>query len=405
MRSFKPLARSLFAPISAIAVAAASATAQIPVVANPETPPPKSIRLTSPAEAPLVDAGIPNSTLPVVEVMINGRGPYRFGVETGAGFIAVSPGFPAKAALASAGESTGLSLFQIDSMTFGGMSFNDFRVAEMPRGATGVDGILGLPFFHDVLLTIDYPARKLGITRDTLPVADGQTILQLSKAGPFWAMPIEFAGKKLRGVLDTRATGSLSIVPELAATLPFETELQVVGRAGGAGIPDAVIKAGKLAGDVKLGRYTFTRPNITSRALPPMFPKEPLVGDIVLRQFVVSLDQKNGRLRLERSGSTVIELPQRPGRATPATASSDGSSSALTEYVGEYGERTVSMRDGKLYIQRPGGQALELRQTGPDAFTVVVVPDSKIEFTRGPNGIESIRALRGGVWEESKRSR
>jgi Aspartyl protease len=389
-----------------------SALAQRPTLLQPDPSPPKRVVMPGPVEVPLADPGIPNTTLPVVEVMINGRGPYRFAVETGAGFIAAGPGFGAKAGLVSIAGSGGLPSYHIDSITFAGISFQDFQVLEMPRGATGVDGVLGLPFFQDVLLTIDYPARKLRISRDELPSANGETILDLKHSGPFWTMPIEFAGKKMRGVLDTRGTGSLSVVPEIAATLPFEGPLQVIGRAGGAGIPDAEIKGGKLNGDVRLGRYSFTRPTITSRSLPPGFPPEPIVGDVILRNFVVSLDQKNARLRLERAGSTTIELPtpqprrmgSTSGQAQPATAADKAS--PLAVYAGEYGDRVISLTDGKLFIQRPGGPQLEMRQTGPDAFTLVQIPEAKFEFTRDAAGsVDSIRVFRNGVWEVSKRSR
>ncbi len=290
-------------------LATASLGAQQPVIVHPDSSPPKHVAFTSTVEVPLVDPGIPNTTLPVVEVMINGRGPYRFGIETGAGFVGVGPGFGAKAGLtAKPGAPTDV-VYQVDSLRLGEASFMDFPITELPRGATGVDGILGLPLFRDVLVTIDYAAKKLRISRDTLSVADGKSILELRRAGPFWTMPVEIAGKPMRGVLDTRGTGSFSMVPAIADQLPFEAAMEVIGRAGGAGIPTTEVKAGRLKGDVKIGDYTFTRPTITSRPLPAHFPTEPIVGDGVLRNFVVSLDQRTRRLRLARTGPAVIELP------------------------------------------------------------------------------------------------
>lgn len=402
-------------PVSMLAIALSSiclpicVIAQQPVLMQPDPSPPKRIVMAGPVEVALADPGIPNTTLPVLDVMVNGHGPYRFAVETGAGFIAVGPGFGAKAGLISTATSGGLPSYHIDSITFAGISFQDFQIAEMPRGATGVDGILGLPFFQDVLLTIDYPARKLSISRDELPASNGETILDLKHSGPFWTMPIEFAGQKMRGVLDTRGTGMLSVVPQVAEKLPFDGPLQVMGRAGGAGIPDAEIKGGKLNGDVRLGRYSFTRPTITSRSLPPGFPEEPIVGDVILRNFVVSLDQRNARLRLDRTGSTSIELPTPQSRRAGVTTgpvqpvASTDAPGPLANYAGEFGDRVISLADGKLFIQRPGGPQLEMKQTGPDAFTLVQFPEAKFEFTRDAKGaIDSIRVFRNGVWEVAK---
>src|SRR5262245_42091208 len=57
---------------------------------EPSAVPPRTVAMPASVEVPLLESGIPGATLPVISVMINGRGPYRFGVETGAGFVAVS---------------------------------------------------------------------------------------------------------------------------------------------------------------------------------------------------------------------------------------------------------------------------------------------------------------------------
>ena len=315
--------------LAMLAVAASEAAAQQPVLYQPDSSPPRRIAMAAAGvEVPLVDPGIPNTTLPVVEIMVNGRGPFRFGVETGAGFVAVSRAFvEAAGPLPRTGGPDEVPEYRVDSITLGGATFHDVRVSAMPRGATGVDGVLGLPFFRDVLLTIDYPARRLRLTRDTLPAANGRDVLQLSRAGPFWAVPIDLAGHAYAGVIDTRSTGTLGVTPEVGAALPFDGALEVVGRARGAGIPETEVKAGRLAGDVRIGAYTFPRPMLSVRPLPPLFvgpAAGPLVGDAVLQHFVVSLDQRRGRLRLAREGSPVIQLrePQRvqrpAGRVAPS---------------------------------------------------------------------------------------
>src|SRR5689334_4027595 len=173
-----------FLGVFATLIAARAGAQQMPAMLIPDTAPPKRIVMASSIEASLVDPGLPNATLPVIEVMVNGRGPFRFGVETGSPFIAAREGFGAKAGLVSAGETAGIPSYRVDSITFGGASFQDFQIAEMGRAATGVDGILGLPFFRNVLLTIDYPAKKLRISRDSLPVSNGETILDLRHSGP-----------------------------------------------------------------------------------------------------------------------------------------------------------------------------------------------------------------------------
>ena len=358
-------------------------------------------------EVPLIESGIPGAPLPVISVMINGRGPYRFGVETGAGFVAVSRELVDALGLKKIGGVDEFPEYDIDSVTFGGASFRGVRVASIPRNARGVDGLLGLPFFHNVTFTVDYSASKLRITRDTLPEANGKDILPVSHVGPFWGLPIELAGKQFTAVLDTRSTAALSITPKGAEGLPFDGELRVVGRSSGAGLPGADVREGKMKGSARIGAYTFPDPVLSVRELPPGFPEGPLVGSRVLQNFVVSLDQRKARIRLARTGSSTIELRSlRAMASTPATTmATQPNAVAQADYVGTYGDRTISIVDGNLTIQRPNGRALELVLTGPDTFTIAGIPAAKIEFQRDASRkVARIRVLnQQGQWEEAAR--
>ena len=376
-------------------------------IQDPDGTPPKSVRLTGTVDVPLIDPGIPGASLPVISVMVNGRGPYRFGVETGAGFVAVSREFVAAAGLARAGGSDDLPEYAVDSITFGGASFRGLKVAALPRSPRGVDGVLGLPFFHDVTFTIDYPANRFRISRDTLPAPNGKDVLAVSRVGPFWGVPLALAGQRFTAVVDTRSMAGLSITPSAASALPFDGELRLVGRSAGAGLPGADVREGQLRGNAELGAYVLPNPAVSVRELPPGFPAGPLVGSLVLRNFVVSLDQRRGRLRLAHQGSTTIAMPGARAAAAGAAgaAATPNARSGVAAYAGTYGDRTLTVVDGKLYIQRPGGQALELSAAGPDAFTIVGIPQARIEFGRDASGkVVEIRVLnQQQQWERVRR--
>ncbi|MBI3790569.1 MAG: clan AA aspartic protease [Gemmatimonadetes bacterium] len=317
----------------AVALIAAPATTgpllaqrQVVVEYDPDSTPPRRVTLPAAHDVPLVAPGIPGTTLPVVDVMVNGRGPFRFAIETGAGFVGVSPQFAQTAGLTRSGGPDGFPEFHVDSLVIGGARFEDFTVSALPRAATGVDGVLGLPFFHDVLVTIDYPGKRLRLSRDTLPAANARDVLPLVRAGPFWALSVTIAGRPFTSVLDTRSTGLLSVTPEVAGQLPFAGELQVIGRARGVGVPDVDVKAGRLGGDVTFGAYTVRRPVLSIRPLPANFDapaRGPLFGDAVLQHFTVSLDQRTRRLRLRREGSPIIPVREPPGFPPPTGEGSE----------------------------------------------------------------------------------
>ncbi|MGI8785688.1 MAG: hypothetical protein ACR2L2_18805 [Acidobacteriota bacterium] len=63
------------------------------------------------------------------------------------------------------------------------------------------------------------------------------------------------------------------------------------------------------------------------------------------------------------------------------------SSAALQDYVGEYGNREISVRDGGLRYQRIGGGGAVLRAIGQDKF--VLNRDAQITFMRDAKGVVS----------------
>ena len=89
----------------------------------------------------------------------------------------------------------------------------------------------------------------------------------------------------------------------------FAGELQVIGSARGAAIPETTVRGGTLAHDVRIGRHTIKAPFATVRTLPPGFPTEPVLGTVLLRNFVMTFDFANARVRLDRVGLEPITLP------------------------------------------------------------------------------------------------
>jgi hypothetical protein len=119
----------------------------------------------------------------------------------------------------------------------------------------------------------------------------------------------------------------------------------------------------------------------------------------------MSLDQRRQRIRLSREGSSTIELaPMRPagspGGPAPGPASPNAPS-PLSDYVGTYGDRTLSIVDRKLHVQRPNGRLMELVPTSRDAFGIAGIPAAKIEFVRDAAGkVSEIRVLnQRSQWE------
>jgi aspartyl protease len=298
----------------AAAVSGHATTTRAVYAVDPDSAPPRRIVMHAPVEVPLLRASERDSRAQV-EVMVNGQGPFRFDVETGSRHIDISPALATRLGLKRIGTtSADMPQYHVDSINVGEASFQDFPVGEYPAGINGVDGVLGLPFYQNLLLVIDYPAHKLRFSRDTLPAANGRDILALTRVSDFWGVPLQFGEHHFTGVLDTQNSGVLNVPPAIADQLSFDGGLQVIGRGRGAfGVVE--IKGGKLTSDVQLGGYTLQRPFLDVVQLPPDYPNQPNIGSRLLDQFRVSLDQRHARLRLEHDGG-VLTLPE-PQRGPP----------------------------------------------------------------------------------------
>lgn len=120
----------------------------------------------------------PKKPLAIVEGRINGQGPYKFAVDTGASNSVLSsllaerlmlPHGIAVPVMGASGSSAGY-MTSVQSFDVAGRRFADFSFATgdfFDRLTSGVgmavDGVLGANAFQDGILTIDYPNRRLSI--------------------------------------------------------------------------------------------------------------------------------------------------------------------------------------------------------------------------------------------------
>ncbi len=125
-----------------------------------------------------------------VEVMVNGKGPFRFQLDTYASIEAcVDDDFAHALNLPKIGtirNSDGhrfqeKDLVRIDGLEFGGAHFAAVRTLVddydwIDEGGRKIDGLLGFPLFRDLLLTIDYPKSRIILGRGRLKAKDAHCI-------------------------------------------------------------------------------------------------------------------------------------------------------------------------------------------------------------------------------------
>lgn len=261
----------------------------------------------SPLEIPMkVDGG-----MPTIEVMVNGKGPFVFGVDTGAqGGARIDSSLMEKLALKPSGhvqatDGSGRNpqmaeVVKLDSIDVGSLRFTDVTAGsrnyrKSPR-PLNIDGIVGLSVFSEFLVTLDYPAKLLRIEKGELPKADGAEILDYKSKGGIPLLELSVGSTKIDVHLDSgNMIGAFVLPTAFIEKLTRASEPVVVGRARSAS-GEMEIKQLQVKEVIRLGRHEFPEPTVTYPALSDIGN----VGAKTLSQFVVTFDQKNERVRLKR---------------------------------------------------------------------------------------------------------
>jgi CubicO group peptidase (beta-lactamase class C family) len=248
--------------------------------------------------------------MPAVHVMVNGQGPFLFAIDTGgAGTARVDEGLAARLGLQKIGDVLGgdpsgrntraMALVAIDSLQIGAARFEGLQAAvrdmrEMPLGEK-VDGVLGFGLFAGCLLTLDYPANVVRLTRGELPPANGRDVLAFTRERGIPMARISVAGHEMEADVDSGFMGGISLPEAEAKRLPLAVPPKVVGRGRTLG-NTFEIKAAPLDGNVAIGAVVIERPMVDFQ---PVFPMAN-VGARILRDLAVTFDQKNNRMRVAK---------------------------------------------------------------------------------------------------------
>jgi hypothetical protein len=226
----------------------------------------------------------------IVEARLNGRGPYSFLLDSGAGRTMVDP-----EVLADAGIGR-----RIDSLSVG--EFSAYQVGYSPLdthelgAALGrpIDGILGHPVFAGALLTWDFPSAEIVITPGELPADAEDVIATRDDVRPFVRSRVGGAERWI--LIDTGSSRGLTLQePE---RLDMVSPLQPTGaRARVDGIH--IVTSGRLRGIAQVGPLQVREPVVANSV------SVDLVGQEVLRFFRITFDQRSKRVRFERSDTAV----------------------------------------------------------------------------------------------------
>ncbi len=248
--------------------------------------------------------------MPVIEVKLNGQGPFAFMIDTGAGMQAdIDPSVAARLKLRSNGRAINgdpsgendreVETATIDSIAFSNAEFRNVTAVVRPQRITKdypeVDGILGFALFTDYLLTLDYRSMQVRVARGTLPTVNGTDILNFEIENHIPVIEVVIGKIRVPAHIDSGNFVAGFILPEeIAEQLQLLTQPVTVGRARSVS-NQIQLKQAQLKDTIRIGGFDFPQPTITFPAL-----SDTNVGFKVLREFALTFDQKNRRVKLAR---------------------------------------------------------------------------------------------------------
>lgn len=249
---------------------------------------------------------------PYVSVMVNGRGPFRFLVDTGTGGQAlISPEIAEELALPLVGHARLIDpsrmgeqrsdILLVRSLEIGGAEFREIKAIRhrLYGEEENCQGVLGFTLFKNYLLTLDYPGRHMVLTAGAIAQDGGGAVLPFRMPDGVPIVPMRIDGQHVEAQMDSGGTG-LSLPERVARQLKFLSTPVEFGR-GESLATRFQIKAARLRPDVRLGRYTFKQAFVE---INPAFPLVNL-GSTPLQNFVVTFDQAKMLLRLYSNQKTL----------------------------------------------------------------------------------------------------
>ena len=250
---------------------------------------------------------------PAIEVMVNGKGPFLFLIDTGAqGMARADSSLVQQLGLSVAGQTTSsdssaktqasLSEVRLETLSIANIQFHDVTALSRNYNTASylphIDGILGFDLFANYLLTLDYPNKRVRIKRGELPKPDGAQILnfEMIEGNPY--IEIGIGNLKAKALVDSGNIRGIDLPSSLVRKLSLTSFPRLIGK-GGSVSGEFELKEVRLQDTLSIGRYLFPEPDVTFTDVY----EEVNIGSSLLREFEITFDQKNHRIRFIRKGT------------------------------------------------------------------------------------------------------
>ena len=304
---------------------------------------------------------------PILELMINGKGPYQIIFDTGSSSSVIDEELATSLRL----EVIGVDSLQTPgsdnkvmskSVKVPGISFAGTDISEDAimrtlslRKMLPVDGLLSPTFFSNYLLTLDYQDSKLILSKGELNKAD-KDVTHFIQEPRVINLDVVVDDNKLEAHLDSGNPGGFDLPFSLKDQLHFKEEPQ---EAGVIHTPAANFKKWKatLIGDIRVGSVVYKNPDVN---LVEGFQFVNL-GYQVFRDLRITIDYKNNLIKFEKATAVKDNGVQK------------GYGDEENDFTGWYDahQRRIFIENEDMYLQREGAPKLRLVKVKGEEYKMV----------------------------------
>jgi len=283
-----------------------------------------------------------------VDVEVNGS-PTRFTLETGANFFAMGERLARRLGL-RIDTITGpggrvMAVANVSTLRFGGATLSSLRVQVMPMfndPTYAGEGLISLPALRGFVTTIDLRNKRLHLERGELPLPDGRDVFPMSGRDPGGRvdLPITIGPLTLPAVLDTRSFNWLMLPDSLSERIPLTSAPRALGQAAGPTMGVFQMRGARATSPLRIGSLNVEQPVLNFRDRPGV-----VIGVPLIEQIVVTIDQRNRRVRVVPVDKNSISVPPQAWETNAETGASPGGAQQIREGVApplaSSGQRTM----------------------------------------------------------------
>jgi len=247
--------------------------------------------------------------IPLVQVRIDGQGPFSFVIDTGTNCEAIlAPRVAKRLGLSATGSKTitdlggngthTLDTVELNTLSLAGADFRSVRavVTDLPDGDSVLDGVIGFGLFRNELLTLDYPRHRLILERGVLAGTSDKHVVPMRMPNGIPLVEIGIADAKMEAGIDSGGAG-LSVPDAMIGKVRFNGGIDTVA-IGRTQVSRFALRGAVLDGAVELAGFRFEQPWLE---LNPMFGIAN-IGSGALGDFVVTFDQRSKLVRFTSVG-------------------------------------------------------------------------------------------------------